>query len=160
MTWTNTPRRLVILGLAAIVLAAGYATFDSLQAADGDLVFSDVKAQTAEFMGYYKSIRLTPEQEAVKKEALTALPAPCCSDNTAYTCCCPCNMSLTIWGLSNYLIAEKGYSAEALKAKVEEWIAFINPEGFSGVVCYRGQCGRSFKNGGCGGMNPNHVVWD
>ncbi len=156
----NTTRRFLILSAATLVLAAGFAAFATLQAADDDLVFHDVKAQTAEFMGYYKSIQLTPEQEAVKKEALTALPAPCCSDNTAYTCCCPCNMSMTIWGLSNYLVAEKGIDAEALKAKVQEWIAFINPKGFSGEVCYKGQCGRSFANGGCGGMNPDHVVWD
>ncbi|MCB1036758.1 MAG: hypothetical protein KDD47_23230 [Acidobacteria bacterium] len=146
--------------LSVAVLAAAFLTFGPLQAGEDEVVFSDVKAQTAEFMGYYKSIQLTSEQEAVKKEALTAIPAPCCSDNTAYTCCCPCNMSLTIWGLSNYLIAEKGYDAESLKAKVKEWIHFINPQGFSGDVCYRGACGKSFKNGGCGGMNPNHVVWD
>lgn len=159
MSLDFTTRRAWVLSATFFALVAGLATFGTLQAADDAVVFTDVKAQTAEFMGYYRTIKLTPEQEAIKKEALTALPAPCCSDNTAYTCCCPCNMSMTIWGLSNYLITEKGFEAEALKAKVQEWIAFINPKGFSGEVCYKGQCGRSFENGGCGGMNPNHVVW-
>ena len=38
-------------------------------------------------------IELTPEQELIKKKALSKIPAPCCSDNSAYTCCCPCNMA-------------------------------------------------------------------
>lgn len=156
----HTARKSLLLATAAAVLVAGLATFGSLQAADDEVVFTDVKAQTAEFMGYYHAIQLTPEQEAVKKEALTAIPAACCSDNTAYTCCCPCNMSLTVWGLTAFLIVEQGYDAAAVKDKVEEWYQFINPKGFSGDVCYRGACGKSFENGGCGGMNHEHVAWD
>ena len=59
---------------------------------------------------------MTPEQEAIKKTALTKIPAPCCSDNTAYTCCCPCNMAKTWWGLANHLIANEGYGAEQVQA--------------------------------------------
>lgn len=150
----------IVAGLCLVLAAAGALVLPSLAAeGSGDLEFTDVKAQSAQFIQYYREIQLTPEQEAVKKEALTALPAPCCSDNTAYTCCCPCNMSLTIWGLSHYLITEKGYGADALKAKVKEWISFINPEGFSGDVCYTGGCNRPFKENGCGGMRPGHVTW-
>ncbi len=126
----------------------------------GELQFTDVKAQSSQFIQYYRSIQLTPAQEAVKKEALEALPAPCCSDNTAYTCCCPCNMSLSIWGLSNHLIAERGWDAEQVRAKVVSWIETINPDGFSGNVCYTGGCNRPFAKNGCGGMRPGHVTWE
>jgi hypothetical protein len=151
-------RKLGIAVLAGALVAAIAVVAPSL-AENGDVKFTDVKSQSAQFIQYYKDIQLTEEQEAVKKEALSALPAPCCSDNTAYTCCCPCNMSLTVWGLSHYLIAEKGYGADALREKVKEWISFINPEGFSGDVCYTGGCNRSFKENGCGGMRPGHVTY-
>lgn len=147
---------------AALLLAAGGLALWAVAEGGGDAVtFTDVERQTAELIGYNDSIKLTREQEAVKRQALSALPAPCCSDNTAYTCCCPCNMALSIWGLSHYLIAEHGYDAEAVRAKVQEWIEFINPDGFSGRVCYSGGgCFRSFSKGGCGGMVKGDVVWE
>ena len=145
----------LILGVAAIALLAVYGVW--VNTAKADLELTDVQAQAREYAGYYKSIQLTPEQEAIKKEALTAIPAPCCSDNTSYTCCCPCNMAKTIWGLSNYLIAEKDYDAPKVKKAVEDWIAFINPNGFSGDVCYTGRCNHSWKQGGCGGMGAEMI---
>lgn len=149
------------LQAAALVVALALVAFSAWAAdqASDDLAFDDVKAQTQTFIGWHGSIKLTPEQEAVKKEALEALPAPCCSDNTAYTCCCPCNMSLAIWGLSHHLIAERGWNADQVRAKVVEWIETINPDGFSGNVCYTGGCNRPFAENGCGGMRPGHVNW-
>ena len=129
----------------------------TISCGDGEIVFSDVQSQTGQFMDWERTIRLTPEQEAIKKQALGAMPAPCCSDNSAYTCCCPCNLSRTIWGLANYLIAEQGAGVKKVQAKTTEWVAFVNPEGFSGDVCYRGGCPRPFKNNGCGGMKANQV---
>lgn len=132
----------------------------SLSCSNDALVFHDVEAQTHQFMEWEQSIQLTPEQEAVKKAALEALPAACCGENSAYTCCCPCNLSRTVWGLSQHLIAERGYSAVQVREAVQDWLAFINPDGFSGDVCpTRGGCQRSFADGGCGGMNPNQVVF-
>lgn len=146
---------------AVVCCALALALFAGVLIAEGTdpVPFTDVKAQTAEFIALEQEIDLTPEQEAIKKEALEALPAPCCSDNTAYTCCCPCNMSLSVWGLSDLLIARHGYDAEQVRAKVKEWIATINPGGFSGNVCYTGGCGRPFAKNGCGGMVPGQVVW-
>lgn len=150
---------------AALVLAGGLALGGlaaalTESAATPGIEFTDAKKQTEEFIGYYTSIELTPEQEAIKKEALTAIPAPCCSNNTAYTCCCPCNMAKSYWGLSAYLITEQGADAAAVKGAVNEWIAFINPEGFSGDVCYSaGGCMRSFKQNGCGGMRETQVTF-
>ena len=124
------------------------------------ITFHDVKAQTLQFIEWDKQIQLTSEQEAVKKAALEALPAPCCSDNSAYTCCCPCNLSRSTWGLSKWLITEKGYSALQVKDKAAEWIAYIQPEGSSGKACYTGGCPRPFHKDGCGGMNPNAVQFE
>ena len=145
----------IIAGLIAVVVFSAV----SLSAAKDEIVFDDVKARTQQFMEWEKTIRLTPEQEAVKKAALTAMPAPCCDDNSAYTCCCSCNVSRTIWGLSNYMIAEQGADAKMVQAKVNEWITFVNPNGFSGRTCYTRGCGRAFKHDGCGGMRRSQVVF-
>jgi hypothetical protein len=132
----------------------------SLSCASDPVVFRDVKAQTLQFIEWDAKIKLTTEQEAVKKAALEALPAPCCNDNSAYTCCCPCNISRSTWGLSKWLITEKGYSASQVKEKAAEWIAYINPNGYSGKACYTGACARPFHKDGCGGMNPKQVQFD
>lgn len=155
MTWKR-PTLILAAALAVVLLSYGLYAGTALSA-EGGVEFTDVRSQAREFIGYYHSIELTPEQEAVKEQALTQLPAPCCSDNSAYTCCCPCNMAKSVWGLSNYLIAEKGYDAEQVEKAAQEWFAFINPEGFSGDVCYRGGCNRSWAEGGCGGMGEEVI---
>ena len=122
-----------------------------------DLIFRDAEAQARQFMEWERTIRLNPEQELIKKAALSSIPAPCCSDNSAYTCCCPCNMSRTIWGLANHMIAKRSADAAAVRAKTEEWIAFINPNGYDGKACYTGRCPRPFREDGCGGMNASQL---
>lgn len=125
------------------------------------LEFTDVRRQTLEFIEYERTIELTAEQEAIKREALSALPAPCCSDNSAYTCCCPCNSAKASWGLAAHLIADRGHDAEQVRSKVAEWFEFINPDGFSGDVCYTpGGCMRPFAANGCGGMNAEHPIFE
>ena len=124
-----------------------------------EVEFTDVRKQTEEFIGYYETIKLTSQQESIKREALSNLPAPCCANNSAYTCCCVCNLSRTIWGLSNHLIAERGFDAEGVRGAVIKWANFINPDGFSGNGCHTGGCGRAFAKNGCGGMNASQVVW-
>jgi hypothetical protein len=123
-----------------------------------EIVFHDVKLQSRQFIGWYETIKLTAEQEAVKKAALEQLPAPCCSNNSAYTCCCKCNISRTVWGLSQYMIARNNAGADQVRTKVKEWIAFISPQGHSGQSCYTGGCARSFSNDGCGGMRADDLV--
>ena len=123
-----------------------------------EIQFQDVVKQSREFMGWEKSISLTSAQERVKKQALESIPAPCCSDNSAYTCCCTCNISRTIWGLSNYMIAKQNATPVQVQTKVKEWVGFINPEGFSGMSCYQGGCNRPFHKDGCGGMNATNLV--
>jgi hypothetical protein len=140
------------IALAVFALAALGGIAWAAATTPADPKFTDAQKQTAEFMGYWKTIQLTPQQEGVKREALTALPAPCCSDNSLYTCCCPCNMAKTSWGLANYLIVKKGYGVEQVRAKVSEWVKFINPQGYPGDTCYTGGCNKAFAKAGCGGM--------
>ncbi|MGB3562934.1 MAG: hypothetical protein WBH85_11380 [Thermoanaerobaculia bacterium] len=127
---------------------------------DGSVyTFSDVRKQTIEFHAYNRAITLTTEQEAVMREALTGLKAPCCSDKTALTCCCDCNMAKSWWGLSKHLIANQGLGAEQVQMAVAEWIEFINPDGFSGTACYIRRCSRPFEENGCGGMTEKNVIF-
>jgi hypothetical protein len=118
----------------------------------------DFRAETAQYIGYFKSIYLTPEQEAIKKAALSKIPAPCCSENSIATCCCPCNMAKAVWGLSAYLITEKDYDAPRLEKAVRDWLAAANPNGFSGKACYTGGCARSIQHDGCAGMVEEVVL--
>ena len=117
----------------------------------------DMRAEAAKYIGYYNSYKLTPEQAAIKTDALSRMPAPCCSDNTMATCCCPCNMAKAVWGYSAYLIVEKGYDADRLEKAVRQWLADANPNGSSGQACYKGGCSRSFDQDGCGGMVEGYV---
>src|SRR5262245_15128118 len=126
--WTHA---LLLIALPA----ASFFVARSIAAAGDELRFTDVRAQTLQFMAYEKNLRLTPEQQAVWKEALQGLRAPCCSDNTALTCCCPCNSAKAWWGLAKHLVAERGYDATATRAKVDEWFRFINPSGWTGNTC-------------------------
>lgn len=126
-------------------------------ALSGAFKFDDVEKQSREYIGYYQSIKLTPEQEAIKAQVLKAMPAACCRDSSAYTCCCPCNLSKTLWGLSNYAIAKKGVNAAQLKEVVDAWMAATNQNGYSGDACYKGGCERAFHNNGCGGMEESNL---
>lgn len=144
--------------LLLLVGASSLAALRARRARGAEIRFHDVAAQSREFISWYEGIELTAAQERVKRAALESIPAPCCSDNSAYTCCCECNISRTIWGLSHHMIARDGADAEQVRAKVREWIAFINPAGYSGRACYSGGCARPFRKDGCGGMRADSLV--
>jgi hypothetical protein len=57
------------------------------------------------------------------------------------------------------MIAEQDAGVAQVQEKVKEWIAFVNPKGYSGRSCYNGGCARSFSNDGCGGMSANQLVF-
>lgn len=134
-------RKLVpwLLLIAAILLLSAVAInarHDDQPSIHGSLVqYHDVEAQTLEFMGYCRSVTLTPEQESIMGEALTAIKAPCCSDETAHTRFCDCNMAKAWWCPSKHLIADRGFAAEQVTTAVVEWLEFINPDGFTGNAC-------------------------
>ncbi|MHB0972418.1 MAG: hypothetical protein ACYC7A_03970 [Thermoanaerobaculia bacterium] len=124
----------------------------------GKLVFADVAAQSRQFIGYYSSIRLAAEHEAIKREVLAPMPAACCKNSNALTCCCTCNLSKTIWGLSNYVLAQHGANADQLRKTVRAWKDHVNPAGYSGDTCYSGGCSRALDDNGCGGMSESNLV--
>lgn len=109
-------------------------------------------------IAYDAEIELTAEQEEIKRAALTPIPAPCCSDRSAYTCCCQCNLGRAWWGLSKVLITEHGQGAAEVQANVERWIGNLRPQGFAGNSCYTGRCSTAARHDGCSGMNPNRIV--
>ncbi|MGH9367283.1 MAG: hypothetical protein ACRD3M_06390 [Thermoanaerobaculia bacterium] len=120
--------------------------------------FFDAPSQSAEFIGYARSLRLTPAQQQLRDRVLERIPAPCCAKFPARTCCCPCNLAKSIWGLSNFVIARENADAAALEKAVRGWIRFVNPGGFTGNACdTAGGCARKFSANGCGGMDERNL---
>lgn len=156
MTWKG--RKKITPVLAALLLGslgqAGAATEPPKRPR-----FDDVKARTTEFIGWSSSIQLTPEQKKTKRQALGAIPAPCCKEYSAATCCCPCNLAKSVWGLANYAIAGLGYDVAQTRALTLEWLQATNPAGYSGDACNRGGCPKRFSANGCGGMNEDAVIF-
>jgi hypothetical protein len=121
--------------------------------------FFDAPSQAAEFIGYSRSIALTPAQRKVRDAALDAMAAPCCKDFRLATCCCPCNLAKGAWGLASYLIVRQGATPAEVRKTVGGWLAFVNPAGFSGNACNTaGGCARRFSEDGCGGMDERNFV--
>ncbi len=142
------------------LLAAGLTAGSALAvlAAGADLTFEGSRAEVERLMGHYESITLTAEQEAVRVAALEPLPAPCCSNFSAATCCCECNLSRATWGLSKHLISNLGYGANEVRETVQRFHAAVNPSGYPGDTCSTGRCGSPMHEAGCGGMNPAHLA--
>jgi hypothetical protein len=159
-------RRLGLVQLASFALLFGVPLAASLaleraasSRASRFVKFFDAPSQAAEFIGYSRSITLTPSQERVREKALRAMSAPCCKEFPLATCCCPCNLAKSAWGLSNYLIARKGATAGQVEEAVGGWLVFVNPNGFSGDACNSaGGCGRRFAHNGCGGMDEKNLL--
>lgn len=156
MTWKSQKR--IGAALAALLLASLGQAGAATEAAKRP-TFDDVKARTTEFIGWSNTIRLTPEQEKTKRQALGSIPAPCCAEYSIATCCCPCNLAKTVWGLANYAIARLGYDAAQTRALTVEWLQATNPSGYSGDSCHRGGCPKRFSANGCGGMKEDAVVF-
>jgi hypothetical protein len=125
----------------------------------GSEAFTGSLDEIKTFIGFYHSIRLSPEQERLKVEALSAMSAPCCSKYSLATCCCPCNMAKAAWGLAARLITEKGYTGEQIRLAEASWLKKVNPNGFSGDSCFTGGCTRPMRANGCGGMKEESIVF-
>lgn len=118
---------------------------------------AESRREAEQYIRWYHTIALTPEQEAIKQAALEAIPAPCCSSFSMATCCCPCNLAKAAWGLAAHDVAVRGYDAAAVRHDVERWLASINPRGAAGDACQRGRCTLPFHRDGCGGMKEGHI---
>ena len=135
-------------------------------------------ANTRRFISWYTAVVLSPAQAKVREEALAPLAAPCCDDYPMSTCCCVCNLSRSVWGLSAYLIRDKGYTADQVRNAALQWLHFIRPDYYVaralkdegrylaryGVSttssCFANHCDLPFYHktgvryiGGCGGMD-------
>ncbi|MYI80782.1 MAG: hypothetical protein F4060_12670 [Holophagales bacterium] len=166
---TRRTDRLRLHAIAAVLLVGVFAAWGcgnsppapvaAAAAAAGDDPVATLLALPMErLIAYDAEIVLTPEQEEIKRAALTPIPAPCCSDRSAYTCCCQCNLGRAWWGLSKVLITEHGQSAAEVQANVERWIRNVRPQGFAGDSCYTGRCSTAARHDGCSGMNPRRIV--
>lgn len=159
-------RRPGVVQLASLLIVFGVPLAASLaldraasSGASRSMKFFDVPSQTAEFIGYSRSVTLTPAQQKVREKALRAMAAPCCKEFPLATCCCPCNLAKSAWGLANYMIARRGAGAGEVREAVGGWLAFVNPNGFSGDACNSaGGCARRFAQNGCGGMDERNLL--
>jgi hypothetical protein len=155
-------KKYLFFGIVMVVAMAGCLGGTSQENAGeptkSDFAFYDVDSQTPMFISYYNSIKLTPGQEKIKNDALSAMPAPCCSDYSMASCCCPCNFAKSVWGLSAYLIVEEGHNVEQLKDAASRWIDFTYSSGHAGDACYVGRCGAPFDQDGCGGMTEQLIL--
>ncbi|HEU5250774.1 MAG TPA: hypothetical protein VFW15_12375, partial [Thermoanaerobaculia bacterium] len=159
-------RRPGVVQLASLLIVFGVPLAASLaldraasSGASRSMKFFDVPSQTAEFIGYSRSVTLTPAQQKVREKALKAMAAPCCEEFPLATCCCPCNLAKSAWGLANYMIARRGAGAGEVREAVGGWLAFVNPNGFSGDACNSaGGCARRFAQNGCGGMDERNLL--
>ena len=164
---TRRTDRLRLHAIAAVLLVGVFAAWGcgnsppapvAAAAAGDDPVATLLALPMERLIAYDAEIVLTPEQEEIKRAALTPIPAPCCSDRSAYTCCCQCNLGRAWWGLSKVLITEHGQSAAEVQANVERWIRNVRPQGFAGDSCYTGRCSTAARHDGCSGMNPRRIV--
>lgn len=145
--------------LLAVLLVPALAAAGAVEQAPKAPSFDDVRARSLEFIGYSTSIRLTKEQEKTKRESLGTIPAPCCAAYSIATCCCPCNLAKSVWGLANYAIVRLGYDAPRTHALVIEWLKTTNPKGYTGDSCFRGGCPKKFAANGCGGMKEDALAF-
>lgn len=157
-------KRPVALIIGAIVVTIGAVYFASVGGTGGDGgpmtmgPFERTRAQAQQFMEANRTITLTASQEATRVEALSVIPAACCRDSGADTCCCDCNLSRSIWGLAKTMIVG-GAGAVEVRQAAQTWTKTLNPAGYAGDACYTGGCERSMQTDGCGGMNEDHLVF-
>jgi len=93
----------LVAALAGLAAVAGFATPASAgppKGAKKTVEFQNVRSDAERFIDFSSAITLTPAQARIRAEALTAIPAPCCSDYTMETCCCPCNLAKRVGAVS------------------------------------------------------------
>lgn len=125
---------------------------------NGRIALTSPRADMSRFIAAHATITLTPKQQDIKKAALKPMPAACCRKSTALECCCPCNLSKSIWGLAETAIVGHGANALEVQAAVRDYLKFMRPPGFDGASCYRGRCDQSAAADGCSGMDATKIV--
>jgi hypothetical protein len=128
-----------------------------------------------QFVDWWYTLVPSIEADARYYDALSALVAPCCDDNTAFRCCCEtngqaCNIIRSGKGLAAHLIQDLNFETEQIQTSVYEWFRFARPDYYLAVEldargigpedygltthgsCYRQMCDTPISQGGCGGM--------
>lgn len=157
-----TSRNFFLILLAAIIPFIGACENHKQNAtpASGvgnESVFTGTTEEVQHFMDLERNIDLTPDEEQIRVAALSQIPAPCCKEFGADTCCCPCNLAKAIWGLSKSMI-RNGASTNEVRDSVLAWLKVLNPAGYAGDACDKGRCDKPVKGDACGGMNENHLI--
>lgn len=134
-----------------------------------------------QFASWYYEVRLSLEELEIVQQALAPLAAPCCDDNPLLRCCCErngkiCNLVRSARGLAAWLVQEKEFPPEKVRAAVLEWLRFAHgdyyvakaladhdiPASQHGLTtygaCYRKLCEIPLSQGGCGGMGLEVLV--
>lgn len=151
------PRRAVAILLAAMTIAV--LTVDSTPSVSGSQRGGrEIRLQAVEYIRDESSIQLTVKEKAIMDKALTSIAASCCATYSMATCCCPCNLAKSVWGLSKLLIHRNHFTSEQVRLAVSDWLESTNPDGYSGDACFSGGCGRAFDKNGCGGMDAKKLV--
>jgi hypothetical protein len=149
---------LALAFIGGLLWSADFLALTKRPSESNPVVFRDARVQAQEFILENERITLTPEEQKVMTQALTSIHAPCCAQYSVATCCCPCNLAKTVWGLSKVLIQKRRASESQVRTAVIEWLAFINPGGSAGNACFTGGCARPFHKDGCGGMNAKTLI--
>ncbi len=152
--------RIGLITLAVLAIGLGSHADQTKDPGDAWLAgeFEGTSDEVQTLMDHYEAIELTPEQEQIRREALGPLKAACCNNFSMATCCCECNLSRSLWGLSKYLITEKQADVAQVRSAVTQWIEVLNPSGYEGNTCNSGRCNLPFDKGGCGGMNKHRLI--
>lgn len=146
----------LLLGAGLLTAAIWFLAAPEQRPVQAAMVSPELRARTAVLVEHARSIRLTPEQERVKREALANMPAPCGNGNSLAMTCCGCNLGRTISGLASELAAD-GADAARVREAVLAWLSQTNPGGYSGAACSRKRCERPFHEDGCGGMKDTRA---
>ena len=146
----------LFLGAALLTAAIWFLGTRDQEPVQAAMVSPELRERTARLVEHSSSIRLTPEQQSVKREALAGIPAPCGDGNSLAMACCRCNLGKSIGGLASELAAG-GADVGRVREAVHEWLAETNPSGYSGTACSRKRCERPFHADGCGGMKDRLV---
>lgn len=140
---------LVVISVCFIGQFTELFAFDSVE---------DISLKMSKYITYYKTIELTDSQKSLKDRALKKIKAPCCKDRTMDTCCCPCNLAKSVWGLSAYLITKENVNENQLILAVNNWIKISHQGKIAGDSCYKGHCTLPVHKDGCGGMDDKNII--
>jgi hypothetical protein len=147
---------LAIGGFGALLAAV--ARIDATTHGPVAVPFGTDRAAIAQLIAYDRQLKLTPRQERLATEALERLPSFCMSHGSAAHRCCGCNAGRASWGLAKYLLVEKGYRVQDVRASIAAWQAAAMPKSGAHHRCPSTHCFLALHENGCAGMDPAQIT--